>query len=239
MDASNGQKNPADTANGQKNPMETAGEQPQFVQEEIVYQGKFLSEQAKQFHTVLGQLFGTYWLVEYKEALFIIDQHAAHEKVLYEKTVRSLKNKEYTSQLLSPPIILTLDLAQQQAFLRYQEQLSMLGFEIEPFGGKEYSVCGVPANLFHLDAKQVLLEILDTAKEQKTAMAPELVLEKIASMSCKAAVKGSHAMSLIEAKALIAELLELENPYFCPHGRPTIISIGKQELEKKFKRIIT
>ncbi len=239
MDASNGQKNPADTANGQKNPMETEGEQPQFVQEEIVYQGKFLSEQAKQFHTVLGQLFGTYWLVEYKEALFIIDQHAAHEKVLYEKTVRSLKNKEYTSQLLSPPIILTLDLAQQQAFLRYQEQLSMLGFEIEPFGGKEYSVCGVPANLFHLDAKQVLLEILDTAKEQKTAMAPELVLEKIASMSCKAAVKGSHAMSLIEAKALIAELLELENPYFCPHGRPTIISIGKQELEKKFKRIIT
>ena len=239
MDILSGQKNPADPANGQTNPIETAGEQPQFVQEEIVYQGKFLSEQAKQFHTVLGQLFGTYWLVEYKEALFIIDQHAAHEKVLYEKTARSLKNKEYTSQLLSPPIILTLDLAQQQAFLKYQEQLSMLGFEIEPFGGKEYSVCGVPANLFHLDAKQVLLEILDTAKEQKTAMAPELVLEKIASMSCKAAVKGSHAMSVIEAKALIAELLELENPYFCPHGRPTIISIGKQELEKKFKRIIT
>ena len=123
--------------------------------------------------------------------------------------------------------------------MRFKEELLQIGFEIEPFGGKEYAVCGVPGNLFHLDAKQILLEILDNSMEIQASVTPESVLEKVASMSCKAAVKGNHAMNQKEVEILIAELLKLENPYFCPHGRPTILSMDKQELEKKFKRIVT
>lgn len=212
--------------------------QPSYVQEEIVYEGKFLSECAKSQHKIIGQLFDTYWLVEYEKKLFIIDQHAAHEKVLYEKMLKSFQNKEFTTQRLSPPIILSLDAQETEALTLFGGELASLGFLVEPFGGREYAVCGVPGNLFGLDARQILLEILDSYEEIKRAKAPELVLEKIASMSCKAAVKGNHTISLLEAKALITELLELENPYFCPHGRPTIISMDERELEKKFKRIL-
>lgn len=210
----------------------------QYVQEELQYEGKFLSEQARKQHKIIGQVFDTYWLVEYDEKFFIIDQHAAHEKVLYEKTVRSLKDKEYTSQLISPPIILTLDNQEEQALQALKEQLNHLGFEIEHFGGKEYSICVVPGNLFNLDARQILIEILDSADEIQKASTPDTMLDKIASMSCKAAVKGNHALKLQEVETLISELLELENPYFCPHGRPTIISMSKYELEKKFNRIV-
>lgn len=209
-----------------------------YVQEEISYNGTFLSEQAKKQHKIIGQLFETYWLVEYEEKLFIIDQHAAHEKVLYEKTIASLKEKAFTTQLMSPPLILTLDSQEAEALRHLTGELSRLGFEIEAFGGREYAVCGVPGNLFGLNPKQALTEILDSYGEIKKAPTPDLVLEKIASMSCKAAVKGRHALSRPEAEALISELLKLENPYFCPHGRPTIISMDKYELEKKFKRIV-
>lgn len=210
----------------------------QYVQEELQYNGKFLSEVSKKQHKIIGQIFDTYWLVEFDQKLFIIDQHAAHEKVLYEKTVRSLKEKEYTTQMISPPLILSLDVQEIQALEKFKEHLQNFGFLIEPFGGKEYAVCGVPGNLFNLDAKQILLEILDDADEIQKASTPDLVLEKIASMSCKAAVKGNDVLTRAEAEALISELLELENPYFCPHGRPTIISMSKYELEKKFKRIV-
>lgn len=213
-------------------------EQPQYVQEEIQYEGKFLSEEAKKQHKIIGQVFETYWLVEYDEKLFIIDQHAAHEKVLYEKNIRMLKQKEFTTQMVSPPIILSLDAQEEQALKEFGDQLSYLGFEIEHFGGKEYAICGVPDNLFNLDTKQILIEILDSSDEIRKASTPELVLEKIASMSCKAAVKGNHILNRREMETLISELLELENPYFCPHGRPTIISMSKYELEKKFKRIV-
>ena len=212
--------------------------QPDYIQEELSYEGKFLSEQARKQHKIIGQAFGTYWLVEYEEKLFMIDQHAAHEKVLYEKNLSAFKRKDFTAQLLSPPMILTLDPQREQAFIALKEQLFRIGFEIEPFGGKEYAVCGVPGNLFQLNVRQILLEILDSFDEIKKAEKPDLVLEKIASMSCKAAVKGSHTLRRQEAETLISELLELENPYFCPHGRPTMISMEKQELEKKFKRII-
>ena len=212
--------------------------QPDYIQEELSYEGKFLSKQARKQHKIIGQAFGTYWLVEYEEKLFMIDQHAAHEKVLYEKNLSAFKRKDFTAQLLSPPMILTLDPQREQAFIALKEQLFRIGFEIEPFGGKEYAVCGVPGNLFQLNVRQILLEILDSFDEIKKAETPDLVLEKIASMSCKAAVKGSHTLRRQEAETLISELLELENPYFCPHGRPTMISMEKQELEKKFKRII-
>lgn len=210
----------------------------EYVQEELQYEGRFLSEQSRKFHKVIGQVFDTYWLVEYDGKLFIIDQHAAHEKVLYERAITSLKKKEFTSQMLSPPVVLSLDTREEAALKEFGEQLCHLGFQIEHFGGKEYALCGVPDNLFSLDAKQILLEILDGSDELHKASTPELVLEKIASMSCKGAVKGSHTLSKEEAGALISELLELENPYFCPHGRPTIISMSKYELEKKFKRIV-
>ncbi len=210
----------------------------EYVQEEISYNGRFLSEQAKKQHKIIGQVFETYWLVEYDEKLFIIDQHAAHEKVLYEKTIKSLKEKEYTMQLISPPLILALDHQEIQALTMVSGQLTDLGFKIEPFGGKEYAISGVPGNLFGLNARQVLLEILDSWEEMKKISAPELLLEKIASISCKAAVKGNSKLTAREAETLISELLELENPYFCPHGRPTIIAMDKYELEKKFKRIV-
>lgn len=227
----NSEKNTSKTPDFIENPAE-------YIQEEIQYEGKFLSEQARKQHKIIGQVFDTYWLVEYDGKLFIIDQHAAHEKVLYERTLSSLKNRAHTTQMISPPVILTLDPQEEEALSVYQEQLQRFGFEIEPFGGKEYAVCGVPGNLFDLNPKQILLEILDSHEEIKKASTPELVLEKIASMSCKAAVKGNHTLKRQEAETLIAELLELENPYFCPHGRPTIIAMTKQELEKKFKRIV-
>ncbi len=213
-------------------------QQAEYIQEEIQYEGKFLSEQARKQHKIIGQVFDTYWLVEYDRTLFIIDQHAAHEKVLYERILSSLKNRSHTTQMMSPPEILTLNPQEEEALLAYQEQLKGFGFEIEPFGGKEYAICGVPGNLFNLNPKQILLEILDSHEEIKKAATPELILEKIASMSCKAAVKGNHTLKRPEAEALMTELLELENPYFCPHGRPTIIAMTKQELEKKFKRIV-
>lgn len=212
--------------------------QNSYVQEEIQYEGKFLSEHSKKMHKIIGQVFDTYWLVEFDGKLFIIDQHAAHEKVLYEKTLKALKEKTFTSQMVSPSIVVSLNTKEEAALKEFGNQLAHFGFEIRHFGGKEYTIDGVPDNLFSLDPRQVLLEILDGADELHRSKTPELVLEKIASMSCKAAVKGNDILSFEEAKTLIGELLELENPYFCPHGRPTIISMSKYELEKKFRRIV-
>lgn len=167
----------------------------------------------------------------------MIDQHAAHEKVLYERTLKSLETKEMTSQMVSPPLILTLTMQEAQRLEEYLHYFTELGFEIEPFGGKEYAVSAVPANLFGIAEKDLFLELLGGLDDMGSKDS-HLILEKIASMSCKAAVKGNQRMSAAEAKALIEELLSLDNPYNCPHGRPTIISMTKQEIEKKFKRIV-
>ena len=187
----------------------------------------------------IGQLFDTYWLIEYQDQLYIIDQHAAHEKVLYEKTMATLKSREYTSQLLNPPIILSLSRSEEVLLLRYIDHFRAIGFELEHFGGREYAVRGVPANLFSIAKKELLMEMIDDlSDEQFTDRNPDIIYERIASMSCKAAVKGNHRLSEAEANHLIDQLLDLENPYACPHGRPTIISMSKRELEKKFKRIV-
>ena len=203
-----------------------------------LFEDKLLSRPARAEHVLLGQLFDTYWLVQYRDSLYIIDQHAAHEKVLYEKTMASLRNRDYTSQIIYPPIILTLNSSEQLKLERYMKYFTSVGFEIEPFGGKEYAVRAVPANLFSIAQKDLLIEMLDNLDDNPDGNSPDIVNERIASMSCKAAVKGNHAMSPAEANRLIDELLELENPYACPHGRPTIISMSKYELEKKFKRIV-
>ena len=208
-----------------KEPEEPYGEQ------QNLFEQKLLSKPARSEHRLIGQLFDTYWLIEYREQLYIIDQHAAHEKVLYERTMKSLKTREYTSQQISPPMILSLTPQEQVLLEENKKQLEQIGFEIESFGDTEYAVYAVPDNLFSIAKKELLLEMIG-------GLSQDLVLEKVASMSCKAAVKGRHKMSPQEADMLIDELLELENPYACPHGRPTIISMSKYELEKKFKRIL-
>ena len=200
---------------------------------------EFLSKTAREKHKIIGQLFDTYWLVQFEDKLYIIDQHAAHEKVLYERTMARLREKEYTSQAISPPIMLSLDVKEVEMLEKYRTEIEKLGYEIEHFGGREYTICGVPDNLFHMDMKDLFIEMLDDFSNLSGRQTPELILEKVASMSCKAAVKGNTKLSMPEIEALIEELLTLENPYNCPHGRPTIISMTKYEIEKKFKRIVS
>lgn len=214
------------------------GEGAPSPQQMDLFEGRLLSREHIKEHRVIGQLFDTYWLVEFQQKLYIIDQHAAHEKVLYERMIRELEHKEYTSQQISPPLILTLSLQEEALLNEYLDNFTQVGFEIEPFGGREYSIRAVPGNLFGLASRELFLEMLDSLEGQTGRASAQTMNEKIASMSCKAAVKGNHRMSFSEAEALIGELLTLENPYNCPHGRPTIISMTKQELEKKFKRIV-
>ena len=203
-----------------------------------LFDGKLLEPKARSLHKLIGQLFDTYWLVEFNEQLYIIDQHAAHEKVLYEKTMATLKTREYTSQLVNPPIILTLNRNEEVLLNQHLKYFTEMGFEIEPFGGREYAVRGVPANLFSIAKKELLIEMIDGLSEEGSVSSPDIIYERVASMSCKAAVKGGNRLSFAEANELIDQLLGLENPYACPHGRPTIISMSKYELEKKFKRIV-
>ena len=214
---------------------ETYGAKPEGSYE----QGSFLKEEEMAKQKIIGQLFDTYWLVEYNDRLFIVDQHAAHEKVMYEKLKKQFEKKEFTSQAISPPIVITLSMREAEALEQFKEQFTKLGFVIEHFGGAEYSICGVPGNLYRLNTKDVLIEMLDELtdgiSERATA---DVILDKIASMSCKAAVKGSQRLSLPEMEQLMKDLMKLDNPYNCPHGRPTIIAMSKYEIEKKFKRIV-
>ena len=203
-----------------------------------LFDKKLLAEESIKEHKIIGQLFETYWLVEFDEKLFIIDQHAAHEKVLYERTLKGLKNKEHTSQLLNPPMVISLSMQEEALLKKYLQQFTDLGYEIEHFGGMEYQICAVPGNLYNINKKELFIEILDNLSELTGRNNPDLILEKIASMSCKAAVKGNMKISRLEMENLIKELLTLDNPYQCPHGRPTIISMSKYEIEKKFKRIV-
>lgn len=204
-----------------------------------LFEEKLLSKEAVVEHKIIGQVFDTYWLVEFHEQLYIIDQHAAHERVLYEKTLHGMKTREFTSQYLSPPIILNLSMQEAQVLKEHIDIFAEIGFEIEAFGGDSYAVRAIPDNLFGIAKKELLLEMLDQLTEGiNTSLAPDLIAEKIASMSCKAAVKGNSRLSYAEVEVLIQDLLKLDNPYHCPHGRPTIIAMTKRELEKKFKRIV-
>lgn len=211
---------------------------PQKPEQLDLFDGKLLSKEAAVHHVIIGQLFDTYWLVQFGEKLYIIDQHAAHEKVLYERLMKDMRNRTFQSQMLSPPIILNLSMQEEELFLKYRSCFTEMGFEIEEFGEKAYAVRAVPANLPGVARREILMELLDSLSDITGSGNSESLMDKVASMSCKAAVKGNHQMSAMEAKALIDELLSLENPYNCPHGRPTIISMSKYELEKKFKRIV-
>ncbi len=211
---------------------------PQNVKQETLFQDEFLTPKAKKYHRIIGQVFETYWIVEYEDKMFLIDQHAAHEKVLYEKFTKMIFNDTVSKQAVNPPIILSLSMQEENLLKLNLEYLDHLGFEIEPFGGQEYAVYSIPTALPTINKKELLIELIDQLSEDTKGASSQTVLDKIASMSCKAAVKGNNKLSYQEAEELIDQLLELENPYNCPHGRPVIIAMSKYELEKKFKRIV-
>lgn len=208
------------------------------IEQITLFSENLLTEEAAKNHKIIGQLFSTYWIIEFQDKMFIVDQHAAHEKVLFERTMKAIQNKEFTSQMVLPPIILTLTMREEETLKNHMELFNHLGFEIEHFGGKEYSVRAVPGDLPGIAEKELLLQLIDSLVEENRKTSPEMLLEKVASMSCKAAVKGNHSLSFEEISTLMDELLKLDNPYHCPHGRPTIISMSKYEIEKKFKRIV-
>lgn len=204
-----------------------------------LFEEKLLDREIKAEYRLIGQVFETYWMVEFQDKLYIIDQHAAHERVLYERTLKSMKTREYTSQLISPPIILDLSMQEASLLREYMDQFTRIGFEFEEFGQDSFAVRAVPDNLFSIAKKELLMQMIDSLSDEVSRrLSPDLIDEKVASMSCKAAVKGKMRLSAAEVDALIGELLQLENPYHCPHGRPTIISMSRHELEKKFKRIV-
>ena len=211
---------------------------PQKPEQETLFSERFLSEQARSAHRIIGQVFETYWLVEYGDKLYIIDQHAAHEKVNFERMMKRLREKKPASQYLNPPILLTLTADEARVLEEHMSYFEQLGYVISSLGDRDYSISAIPTDLPELSKKELLLEILDELTDEAGMTTPDTIYDKIASMSCKAAVKGNNRLSLMEADALIGELLTLENPYACPHGRPTIISMSKTELEKKFKRIV-
>ena len=204
-----------------------------------LFEEKLLTKEAREKHVLVGQVFDTYWIVQFGDKMFIIDQHAAHEKVLYERTLAKYRERKAMSQSINPPIILTLSMSEEALLKKYMDIFTDFGYEIEHFGGKEYCVRAVPYDLYSISKEDLLMEILDNLSDETAGkVTPQLITEKIASMSCKAAVKGNNKLSEAEANKLIDELLTLENPYNCPHGRPTIISMSKYELEKKFKRVL-
>lgn len=203
-----------------------------------LFDDRLLSKEARKRHRIIGQLFETYWLVEYDEKFYIIDQHAAHEKVLYERFMKEYKEKNVLSQIISPPQIISLSLQESELLKANQRLFEEFGFEISSFGGKEYSISAVPSNLYGVDVEELFLEILGSLDLEGSHKTPDLIRHRIATSACKAAVKGNQTLSIKEADKLIDELLGLENPYHCPHGRPTIVAMTKYELEKKFKRIV-
>lgn len=210
----------------------TAGKQ------ESLFDDDFLTEKARIKHRVIGQVFDTYWLIEYNNNLYIMDQHAAHEKVKYEELMENLKNKQVFSQQLMPPMVLTVTYAERQAILDNFDLFMKIGYDIEEFGGNEFKINAVPSNLFGLHGRDMFLEFVGSLIQNSGYMSNDVFIKKLSTMACKAAVKGNMNLSFQEADALVDKLLSLENPYTCPHGRPTIISMSKDELEKKFHRIV-
>lgn len=203
-----------------------------------LFEEKMLTKENRPRYRILGQIFDTYWLIAFTDKLFIVDQHAAHEKVKYERLMKHYHEKDIVTQTLNPPIVVTLSAKEEATYLSCKDVFSGLGFEIEDFGGREYALRGVPVDLYGQEEKTLFLSVLDEMSEGPLHKDLTVVEEKLATMACKSAVKGNHSFSFAEMEALIDELLTLDNPYNCPHGRPTIISMSKYEIEKKFKRIV-
>ena len=203
-----------------------------------LFEERLLAPESRSRHRLIGQLFDTYWLVQFEDNFYIIDQHAAHEKVYYERFVKQFQSQNIQSQYVSPPLIVSLSLEEENLLKANKKYFRDFGFEIEPFGGREYSISAVPSSLLGMTEEELFLEMLDHLTADGSKDAFEIFASRLATMACKAAVKGNHSMSPQEADKLIDELLTLKNPYNCPHGRPTIIAMSKTEIEKKFKRIV-
>lgn len=244
-------ESPRNTVNDLSAPPENSGGAPQDpvkapssvvptdISQPTLFEEGILSDRGRRELKIIGQVFSTYWILQYEDKMYLVDQHAAHEKVLYERFMRELEQREAATQLLHPPIVLSLSMNQQQAVEENREALRQLGYQLEAFGGREYTVSGVPAHLPEVGSRELLLEVIDSlVEEQGRSKTPNLLMEKVASMSCKAAVKGNNKLPTEQVEELLTELMTLENPYHCPHGRPTMISMSKTEIEKKFKRIV-
>lgn len=253
-----------------------------FFREKSAFPGQkpVLTRQNAELFRFVGQIFGTYWLIEVEKRLLIIDQHAAHEKVNYERMMRRIERDhpgldnegkvrdaladEYlaldrifkaglspdgreddsnepvlvASQRLMPPIVLRLSGREEAAYQQFSDVFAAMGYEIEDFGGGAYAIRAVPTELFGQSADSLLREIIEEIISERVSGTPRAVISKVASMSCKAAVKGNSRLSEPEARALIRELLTLENPFHCPHGRPTMIIMSQYEMDRKFRRIV-
>ena len=221
------------------NQMPTQPEQKlEKPEQQTLFTEPLLSEKARIHHRLIGQLFDTYWLIQYGNQLYIMDQHAAHEKVNYERLMEAYRKKERITQFVSPPMVISLTRAEEAILEEFKSEFERIGFTIEPYGGREYAISEIPANLYGINEKESFLEMLSDLEDRGSMQPSELIASKLASMSCKAAIKGGQKISFQEADALVSQLLTLENPYACPHGRPTIITMTKYELEKKFKRIV-
>ena len=221
------------------NQMPTQPEQKlEKPEQQTLFTEPLLSEKARIHHRLIGQLFDTYWLIQYGNQLYIMDQHAAHEKVNYERLMEAYRKKERITQFVSPPMVISLTRAEEAILEEFKSEFERIGFTIEPYGGRAYAISEIPANLYGINEKELFLEMLSDLEDRGSMQPSELIASKLASMSCKAAIKGGQKISFQEADALVSQLLTLENPYACPHGRPTIITMTKYELEKKFKRIV-
>ena len=221
------------------NQMPTQPEQKlEKPEQQTLFTEPLLSEKARIHHRLIGQLFDTYWLIQYGNQLYIMDQHAAHEKVNYERLMEAYRKKERITQFVSPPMVISLTRAEEAILEEFKSEFERIGFTIEPYCGRDYSISEIPANLYGINEKELFLEMLSDLEDRGSMQPSELIASKLASMSCKAAIKGGQKISFQEADALVSQLLTLENPYACPHGRPTIITMTKYELEKKFKRIV-
>ena len=221
------------------NQMPTQPEQKlEKPEQQTLFTEPLLSEKARIHHRLIGQLFDTYWLIQYGNQLYIMDQHAAHEKVNYERLMEAYRKKERITQFVSPPMVISLTRAEEAILEEFKSEFERIGFTIEPYGGREYAISEIPANLYGINEKDLFLEMLSDLEDRGSMQPSELIASKLASMSCKAAIKGGQKISFQEADALVSQLLTLENPYACPHGRQTIITMTKYELEKKFKRIV-
>ncbi len=208
------------------------------LQQMQLFEEEQMKEEKRPSYKVIGQLFETYWMIEFDGKLLIVDQHAAHEKVLYEKLLKDYENRDVLSQGLLPPIVMTLNAREEETLKTNMDVFTDLGFEIDYFGGREYAIKAVPANVYGLNEQSLFVEMLDTLVDEDCVTKPTIIMEKVASMSCKAAIKGNQKINAAEFKTLLDDMMTLENPYFCPHGRPVIISMSKYEIEKKFKRIV-
>ncbi len=214
-------------------------EEEEYIPKQMnLFEDKILDKNNADELKIIGQIFDTYWIVQYKDKMLMIDQHAAHEKVNYERFMKKFEERSVDKQICSPSVIITLDAVHRNILERFMERFDEMGFEIEPFGGNDYAIRAVPGDLYGLTEEEVLISLLDELDEGVNVSEVSAIHDRIATMSCKAAVKGNTKLSFDEAKALISELMDLKDPYNCPHGRPTIIQMSKSELEKKFKRII-